>query len=131
MRVRAAHGLSSMVRCTVRVAAFLAIAALLLQASCVVGPSAFATVQTEIPGGSRCHESAPSAPHAPVPASEHICCSGDHSPDALLSADVTPAPPLLAEALLLPISVLKATESLATDLSIYFSHPPGLLALRI
>ncbi|MGZ4844882.1 MAG: hypothetical protein ACXV75_09285 [Candidatus Angelobacter sp.] len=122
-------GFSAMVRWTVRVAAFLAMAALLLQASCTVGPPAFATVQIESPGDSGCHESAPSTPHAPN--SDHICCGGDHSPDALLSAVVTPAPPVMAEDFSIPISVLIPQATSPTDVSTPFLHPPGPLALRI
>src|ERR1041385_7967994 len=79
----------SMARFTLRVAAFAAVAALLLQVSCTVGLPKVADVQLETHSDSGCHEHAPS-PKAPD--SSHICCNGDHSPDALLSAFVTPAP---------------------------------------
>src|SRR6478736_5505196 len=83
-------GIRSMVQFTVRVAAFAAVAALLLQISCMAGLPAVTTVQGETHGDAGCHESAPPTPNTPD--SSHICCSGDHSPDALLSDIVTPVP---------------------------------------
>jgi len=82
-------GIRSMVQSMVRVAAFTAVAALLLQVSCIASLPAVSTV-VETQGDSGCHESAPPTPNAPD--SSHICCSGDHSPDALLSATVAPVP---------------------------------------
>ena len=125
--MKAAHGFSAMVLLGMRVAAVVAMAALLLQASCKVGP--IPTVQMELSGDSGCHESAPSMPPASNP--DHICCSGDHSPDALLSAAATPAPPAVAEHLSISILVSNSSVSSSADTSIPFSPPPGLLALRI
>jgi hypothetical protein len=119
-------GIGSMVQFTVRVAAFVAVAALLLQVSCMVVPPA---VPIETAGGFGCHESVPPTPTAPD--SSHICCSGDHSPDALLSANVTPAP-LIADGrfLVLPLA-LHSFASFSADFSASFSPPHKPLALRI
>src|SRR5215472_1306007 len=87
-------GIRTMVQFTVRVAAFAAVAALSLQISCMSGLPEATTSQIETHSDSGCHESAPPAPNAP--GSKHICCSGDHSPDALLSAIVT-ATPLISD----------------------------------
>jgi hypothetical protein len=111
-----------------RVAAFAAIGALLFQVACTIAPPASATVQLDELGGFGCHESSPARPDTPD--SRHICCSGDHSPDAILSAAVPVPSPAFAEVLSLPIFVLNAFVP-ATEASIPFSHPPGLLALRI
>src|SRR5689334_1650689 len=122
-------GIHSMVQSTVRVAAFAAVAALLLQVSCLASPPAVSTVQVETQGDSGCHESAPSTPNTPD--SSHICCSGDHSPDALLSAVVTPAPMVAdGRAVELP-APLRFFAPPSTDFSASFSPPHGLLALRI
>lgn len=122
-------GIRSMVQFAVRVAAFAAVAALLLQVSCTASLPPATTMQVETHGDSGCHESAPPTPSAPD--SSHICCSGDHSPDALLSAFVTPAPLVLAKHLPIPIFGASASMTLSADRFISFSQPPGLLALRI
>jgi hypothetical protein len=121
-------GFSAMVQRSMRVAAFAAIGALLFQVACTIGSPAFATVQIDEPGGFGCHESSPARPDTPD--SKHICCSGDHSPDAILSAAVPVPPPVFAEVLSMPIFVLNAFVP-ATEASIPFSHPPGAIALRI
>jgi hypothetical protein len=123
-------GIRTMVQFTVRVAAFAAAAALLLQISCMSGlpPATIAQLGTHSDSG--CHESAPSAPHAPD--SGHNCCSGDHSPDALLSTVVT-AVPLISDLgssdLTSPLRsfALSSTSTGFLD----FSPPHGLLPLRI
>jgi hypothetical protein len=119
----------SMARFTVRVAAFAAVAALLLQISCTVGPPKVADVQLETHSDSGCHEHAP-APKAPD--SNHICCSGDHSPDALLSAFITPALLIsdVGASNLTPASHSFAACFISTDFPA-FSPPHGLLPLRI
>jgi hypothetical protein len=121
-------GFSAMVQRSMRVAAFAAIGALLFQLACTIGPPAFATVQIDAPGGFGCHESAPARPDTPD--SRHICCSGNHSPDAILSAAVPVPTPAFAEVLSMPIFVLSAFVP-ATEASIPFSYPPGATALRI
>jgi hypothetical protein len=122
-------GIRSMVQFAVRVAAFIAVLALLLQISCMSGVTAIMTTQVETHGDSGCHEHAPT-PKAPD--SSHICCSGDHSPDALLSAFVTPAPLISDVGASDLTSALRsfATSSTSSDFPA-FSPPHGLLALRI
>jgi len=122
-------GIHSMVQSTVRVAAFAAVAALLLQVSCLASPPAVSTVQVETHGDSGCHESAPSTPNTPD--SSHICCSGDHSPDALLSAIIAPVPltsDIGASHLTLPLPSLAIA---CIDFPASFSPPHGAFALRI
>jgi hypothetical protein len=122
-------GFSAMVRWSVRVAAFAAIVVLLAQAACMIGLPSVATAQIGAPVESGCHESAPSAPDSPK--SEHICCSGEHSPDALLSAPETPVPLGIAEHFSVRAFVLSSFVPSSADISASFSGPPGLLALRI
>lgn len=122
-------GIRSMVQFTVRVAAFAAVAALLLQVSCMIEASALTNMQIETHGNSGCHESAPLTPNAPDPS--HICCSGDHFPDALLNAFGTPAP-LVSDGRVVELtSPLRIFALSSTDFSASFSPPHGLLALRI
>src|SRR6476646_2417158 len=122
-------GIRSMVQFAVRVAAFAAVAALLLQISCMAGLPAVTTVQIETHADAGCHESAPPTPNAPD--SSHICCSGDHSPDALLSAIVTPAP-LVSDRGVLDLTLpLRFFAPTSTDFPASFSPPHGFLALRI
>lgn len=120
-------GIRSMVQFAVRVAAFTAVLALLLQISCMSGVTAI-TTQVETHSDSGCHEYAP-APKAPD--SNHVCCSGDHSPDVLLSAFVTPASLALDET---SLSLNSALPSFALA-SIHFpssvSPPRRPLTLRI
>jgi hypothetical protein len=122
-------GIRSMVQFTVRVAAFAAVAALLLQISCMAGLPAVTTLQIETHGDAGCHESAPPAPNAPD--SSHICCSGDHSPDALLTAVITPVP-LVSDPGVLDLSLaLRFFASPSADFLASFSPPHRVLALRI
>src|SRR6476646_4256320 len=122
-------GIRSMVQFAVRVAAFAAVAALLLQISCMAGLPTVTTVQIETHGDAGCHESAPSAPNAPD--SSHICCSGDHSPDALLSAVITPVP-LVSDPGVLDLSLaLRFFASSSADFLASFSPPHRVFALRI
>jgi len=122
-------GIRSMVQFAVRVAAFAAVAALLLQISCMAGLPAVTTVQIETHGDAGCHESAPPAPNAPD--SSHICCSGDHSPDALLSAVITPVP-LVSDPDVLDLSLaLRFFAFPSADFLASFSPPHQVLSLRI
>ena len=122
-------GIRSMVEFTVRVAAFAAVAALLLQISCMAGLPAVTTVQGETHGDSGCHESAPPTPNTPD--SSHICCSGDHSPDALLSAVIKPVP-LVSDPGVLDLSLaLRFFASSSADFLASFSPPHQVLSLRI
>jgi hypothetical protein len=122
-------GFSAMVRRMVRVAAFAAMVVLLAQAACTIGLPSVPAVQIEAPGATGCHESAPSTPNTPH--SEHICCSGDHSFDALLSAPETPVPLGFAEHFSVPTFVLSFFVPSSADISAFLSGPPGPLALRI
>jgi len=122
-------GFSAMVRRMVRVAAFAAMVVLLAQAACTIGLPSVPAVQIGAPGATGCHESAPPPPNTPH--SEHICCSGEHSPDALLSAAVTPVPLGLSEDFSIPTFVLSSFVPSSADISASFSGPPGPLALRI
>lgn len=122
-------GIRSMVQFAVKVAAFAAVLALLLQISCMSGVTAVTTAQPGTQSDSGCHEHAP-APKAPD--SNHICCNGDHSPDALLSAFVMPAPLIsdVGSSELTSASRSFATSSTPTDFPA-FSPPHGLITLRI
>jgi len=121
-------GIRSMVQSMARVAAFAAIAALLLQVSCMPDLPAV-SVQNATQSDSGCHESAPPTPNAPD--SSHICCSGDHSPGALLSAIVTPVPIASDGRAVELTSPLRFFAPSFTDFLASFSPPHGFLALRI
>jgi hypothetical protein len=122
-------GSSSMVRAVVRVVAFAAIACLSLQAACTIGVQPHTSVRDGTHGNSGCHESVPPTPQAPAPS--HICCSGDHFPEALLSTIVTPAPLVLDGSYLALNLALRSIAPFFTDFPASFSPPHGPLALRI
>jgi hypothetical protein len=120
---------SSMIQQIARVAAFAAIACLSLQAACTIGLPPLTSGQLESHGDSSCHESAPTLPNAPDPG--HICCSGDHSPDALLSTSVTTVPLVLDRSVLGLTSTLLSFTRSFVDFSVSFSPPHSLFILRI
>ena len=122
-------GIGSMVRFTSRVAAFVAVAALLLQASCTNGLTSMTNVEAAFTSDTGCHDSAPATPSTPN--SGHICCHGEHAPEALLNTAVTPAP--LAAAGLVRNSLFESSDRLrhAVEIAPPVSGPPGPLALRI
>lgn len=122
-------GIHAMVRFTARVAALAAVAALLLQAACTMGPASVTHVEAAAPGGSGCHEPVPSAPSTPDPG--HICCGGDHSPDALLTAPCMTVLPMVSQASQSSAFDLTAMVRLVTAADGPSSSPPGPLALRI
>jgi hypothetical protein len=111
-----------LLRLSGRVAMFAAIAVLLLHASCTVGVTPLA-----VPTDSGCHESAPSSPG---PA--QMCCDGDHSPDALLSATVALAPPPAANVeLAYSPSITDVFERHTAEIVSPSPGPPLLISLRI
>lgn len=120
---------SAMVRGSVKATALAALAALLLQAACILGPVVSVHVPLNPTGGSGCHESRPASPQVPDPG--YLCCNGDHSPDALLSAAVTPVSAAFAGRISLPVLTLTAPQTLLGGVSIPVAKPPGQLALRI
>jgi hypothetical protein len=122
-------GIRSMVQFAVRVAAFAAIVCLSLQAACTIGVPWSIPVQAETLGDSGCHESSPPTKNAPD--SSHICCSGDHSPDALLSATATSVPLALDGAFLSLTSALPSFALASTHFPFSFSPPHRPLSLRI
>ena len=122
-------GIGSMVRLAGRVAVFVAVAALLLQASCTIALAPIANTEAVSNLGAGCHDSAPATPMVPDPG--HICCSGELSPEALLSAAITPAP-LTAVGLVRNLFFAASIRtSLASDAAPTTSGPPRLLTLRI
>lgn len=118
-----------MFRLAVKVAALVAITALLLQSACAIGPGFTMTASETTPSQhSGCHEAAPVAPHAPD--SRKICCSGKHSPEAIVSAVPVVAPLVLTDFIADP--PFKAnTLQRATDILSTPAGPPVPLVLRI
>jgi hypothetical protein len=122
-------GFSTMIQRVARVVAFVAIVSLSLHPACTLGVQPPTSTQNE-PNGGGCHESVPPTPQSPDPG--HVCCSGDHVSDALLTAFVTPVPlisDLGALNLTSPLRSFAASPSSADFPA--FSPPHGLLALRI
>jgi hypothetical protein len=121
-------GIHAMIRFTVRVAALSAVAALLLQTACTMGPASV-RLEAAAPAESGCHEPVPATPDAPDPG--HVCCSGDHSPDALLTAAYMTALPAISQITQIPALELTAPRFLITVNEILSSSPPGPFVLRI
>lgn len=122
-------GFSSMFQRGVRVVAFVAIVCLSLQVACTIGVPLLTSAQDVAHGDGGCHESAPTQPQRPD--SRHVCCGGDHFPDALLSVAVTPAPLSLNGNLLGLTTALRSFPPFYTDFPASFSPPHKPLALRI
>ena len=122
-------GIRSMVRFTVRVAAFTAVAALLLQAACTMGPAPVTHLHAAVPAESGCHEPAPATPGTPD--SGHICCGGDHSRDALLTTAYMTALPKVSQTSQNAAFDLSATVRFIAAADNLSSSPPGPLVLRI
>ena len=119
----------AMVRFTVRVAALAAVAALLLQPACAAGFIEVTNPHAAAPAESGCHEPAPATPGTPPPA--HVCCGGDHSPDALLTTAYITALPMVSQTWQSPIFDLSAPSPLIPAADGPSSSPPGPLVLRI
>jgi hypothetical protein len=117
----------AMARFTFRVAALAAVAALLLQASCTMGFAPVKHLEFNAPAGSGCHE--PAEPSTPD--SGHICCGGDHSPDALLSAANTASIPMVAQVLKIRAFDLATPSRVFAAAVSPSSGPPVPFALRI
>jgi hypothetical protein len=121
-------GIHAMVRFTTRVAALAAMAALLLQSACAMDFGGVTHLVTTIPVDSGCHESAPATPNTPDPG--HICCAGDHSADALLTATYINALPMVSQTSQSPI-VLTAPALFIPAPELPSLSPPGTVVLRI
>jgi len=122
-------GIHAMVRLTVRVAALAAVAALLLQPACTMGFSGITHLEAAAPAESGCHEPVPATPSTPDPG--HVCCGGDHSPDALLTTAYMAALPMVSQTSQSPAFDLSAPRLLTAAAEISSSSPPGSLVLRI
>jgi hypothetical protein len=122
-------GIHAMVRFTVRVAALAAVAALLLQPACAAGFTEVTDLHATVPAESGCHEPAPATPGTPAPA--HVCCGGDHSPDALLTTAYITALPMVSQTSQSPAFELSAPRLLIVVADNPSSSPPGPLVLRI
>jgi len=122
-------GIHAMVRFTARVAALAAVAALLLQATCAMDFTPLTHLEAAAPATSGCHESAPATPTAPDPG--HVCCGGNHSPDALLSAVNPTAIPIVLQILEIPAFDLATPDRLFAATVSPSSGPPVPFALRI
>jgi hypothetical protein len=122
-------GIHAMVRFTVRVAALAALAALLLQPACTMGFVEVTHLEASAPAESGCHEPVPAMPSTPAPG--HICCGGDHSPDALLTTAYMTALPMVSHTSQNPVFELTAPRLLIAAAEVPPSSPPGPLVLRI
>jgi hypothetical protein len=120
--------MGAMARCSSRVAAFAAIAAFLLQASCATAYASVPELESAGPV-SACHESTPPPPDTPIPA--HLCCSGEHSSGALVSSAVTPELPAFADVILNPVFDSTVLVHRFAGTAIASPDPPNLFALRI
>jgi len=119
-------GIHAMARITGRVAALAAVAALLLQAACTIGFASVAHLEAAAPATSGCHEPAPGTPDQ-----GHVCCGGDHSPAALLSAANATALPMVSEVLQIRAFDLATPGHLFAATVSPSSGPPVPFALRI
>ena len=119
---------SAMARMISRVAAFAAIAAILLQAACPVAYAAAPGAKLAAPV-SACHESAPPAPNKPAPA--HVCCDAAYSQDALLSSVITTTPAAVTTAVLDLVLSRRTVEHQFADAMSPSSGPPSVFILRI
>lgn len=122
-------GIHAMARFTVRVAALAAVAALLLQPACTMGFAELTHLKASAPAESGCHEPVPATPSTPDPG--HICCGGDHSPDALLTAAYMSDLPTVSQTSQSPAFDLTATVRFIAVAEIPSSSSPGPLVLRI
>jgi len=122
-------GIHAMVRFTARVAALAAMATLLLQAACSMGPVSVTHLEAAGPAESGCHEPAPATPCTPDPG--HICCGGDHSPDVLLTAAYVNALPMASRTSHNPAFALTAPPLFITAAELPSLSPPGTFILRI
>jgi hypothetical protein len=122
-------GIHAMARFTVRVAALAAVAALLLQPACTMGFTGVTHLEAAAPAESGCHEPAPATPSTPDPG--HICCGGDHFPDALLTTTYLTALPMVSQTSQSPAFDLSAPRLLIAATEIPSSSPPGPFVLRI
>ena len=122
-------GIHAMARITVRVAALAAAAALLLQPACTMGFSGVTHLEAAAAAESGCHEPVPATPSTPDPG--HICCGGDHSPDALLTTAYMAAIPMVSQTSQSPTFDLSAPRMLVAAVDISSSSPPGRFILRI
>jgi hypothetical protein len=122
-------GIHAMVRFTVRVAALAAVAALLLQPACAAGFTEGTHLHAAAPAESGCHETEPATPSTPAPV--HVCCGGDHSPDALLTTAYLTALPMVSQKSQSPAFHLSAARLLIPVADGPSSSPPGPLVLRI
>src|SRR5437868_12966445 len=121
-------GIHAMIRLTVRVAALAAVAALLLQAACTMG-FAGTHLEAATPAESGCHEPVPATPSTPDPG--HICCGGDHSPDALLTSVYMTALPMASQTSQSSAFELTTTLRLVAASGGPSLSPPAPLSLRI
>jgi len=121
-------GARGMYRVSGQLAAFIAIAALLLQAACPAQLPSLIAASLAQPTTSGCHESNSDSPKPPNP--EKKCCSGQHSPEVLLKA-TQPAPALVDvvqfEAQPVPVFASSHVRVMASPAL----GPPGALVLRI
>jgi hypothetical protein len=122
-------GIHAMVRFTVRVAALAAVAALLLQPACTMGFAEVTHLEASAPAESGCHEPVPAMPKTPSPG--HVCCGGDHSPDALLTTVYMAALPMVSQQLQSLAFHLSAPRLFMVVADGPSSSPPGSLVLRI
>ena len=121
-------GIHAMVRFTMRVAALAAVAALLLQPACTMGPASVTHLEAAALAESGCHEP-PATPSTPAPV--HVCCGGDHSPDALLTTAYMTTLPEVSQTSQSPAFDLSAAMLLIASADNLSSSPPVPFALRI
>jgi hypothetical protein len=122
-------GIHAMARLTIRVAALAALAALLLQPACTMGFVEVTHLEASASAESGCHEPVPAMPSTPDPG--HICCGGDHSPDALLTTAYMTALPTASHTSQNPVFELTAPTLPVAAADSPSSSPPGPFVLRI
>lgn len=127
LKVRA--GIHAMARSILRVAAFAAVGALFLQFFCAMGFAPVTHLEAAAPVGSGCHESVPATPS--MPDQGHVCCDGNYSSDALLTAAYITAMPMVSQILHIPAFGLATPDRLFAATVGPSSGPPVPFALRI
>lgn len=127
--LNARAGIHAMARSILRVAAFAAVAVLFLQPFCAMGFTPATHLESAAPSGSGCHEPVPATPNKPDPG--HVCCNGDHSSDALLTAAYLTAVPMASQTLQIPAFGLISPGRLFAATDGPSSGPPAPFALRI